>query len=98
MKLFMGIAVVVAAVALGVWWWRRSYVPSPIEQHMNDLKARAQVGNTAQHIAYLAQPMCAMVGTGWGTTMVINPSNPYSPQNQPGTLQLGMRFAQPGGF
>jgi len=88
----------IGAVLIGIWWWRRSYVPSPLDQQFADLAARAQVGNLAQNVAFNAQPVAAMVGSGWGTTMVLNPANPNGSGNNPGTLRLNMRFAQPGGF
>lgn len=93
-----GILLFVAAIALGVWWWRRSYTPSPLDQQFADLAARAQVGDWAQQAAFLAQPVSTMMGSGWGTTMQVNPSNPSGIGNVPGKLMLNTRFAQPGGF
>jgi putative copper export protein len=88
--LFIGIALV-----FGLWWWRENYQPSPLEKHFADLEAKAQIGNLAQLAAYATQPVSAMLGTGWGTTFILNPYNDM--YNRPGKVRLNMRFAQPTG-
>jgi len=98
MKFFIGLGLIASAIVLGIWWWRKNYVPSPLDTHFADQTARAQVGDIAQTCAWSAQPMATTVGSGWGTTMRINPTNTTSPNNSPDTLQLYTRFAQPGGF
>jgi hypothetical protein len=88
-----GILLIGIALALGVWWWRKQYVPSPLENHFADLEARQQNGNFAQLAAFATQPVAAMLGTGWGTTTRINPTNPH--YNRPGKTRLNVRFVQP---
>jgi hypothetical protein len=93
-----GLLLIAIAVCLGVWWWRRSYVPSPLDVHYADLAYKQNIGNMAQLAAYASPPPVAMMGTGWGTTCRINPNNPASTAfNTPGKLMLNFRFAQPTG-
>lgn len=93
-----GILLIAAAALLGVWWWRKSYVPSPLENHYMDLAWKQRNGNLAQLAAYASPPPVAMMGTGWGTATVLNPNNPGSTiYNRPGKLRLNFRFAQPTG-
>ena len=98
MNRITGFFLVIAALLIGVWWWRKNSVPSPLDVHFADLTARSEVGDIAQQSAFFAQPMAANVGSGWGTTMAVNANNPRSNNNLPGKLNLNMRFAQPGGF
>ena len=93
-----GFLIIIVAVLVGIWWYRKNSVPSPLDAHFADLSARASIGDIAQRSAWSAQPMATNVGSGWGTTMMINPNNPMGQGNKPGTLQLQLRFAQPGGF
>lgn len=93
-----GLLIVILAVLVGIWWYRRNSTPSPLDAHFADLSARAAVGDLAQASAFNAQPVSAMVGAGWGTTMMVNPNNTRSNGNIPGPLNLNLRFAQPGGF
>lgn len=97
MNQILGIGIVVAAIALGVWWWRRNYVPSPLDVHTQELQNKQQVGNLVTAMRWAALKPIAMVGEGWGTTMRVNPtaqSNMF--HNRPGYLRLNPRFAQPG--
>ncbi len=86
------------ALCFGVWWWRKSYVPSFLDQHFADLEAKQSIGNMAQLAAYAAAPPWTMMSTGWGTTTQVNPNNPNSlTHNRPGRLGLNPRFLQPTG-
>lgn len=92
------ILLIATAVCFGVWWWRRSYVPSILETHYADLAAKGNVGAMAQLAAYAGPPPFTTMGTGWGTTTQLNPNNPASPtHNRPGNLQLNVRWLQPTG-
>jgi hypothetical protein len=84
---------IAACLILGIWWWRKNYVPSPLEVHYSDLEARQQIGNMAQLAAYVTQPVAAMLGTGWGTTARVSLTNPM--YNRPGKTRFNVRFAQP---
>ena len=88
-----GLIIIAIAGVFGLWWWRRNYVPSPLDVHLADLAAQQQVGNLANYCAWTAQPVAAMFGQGWGTTAIVNPSNPY--YNRPGKTILNLRFVQP---
>lgn len=90
-----GFLIVVAALILGVWWWRKTYVVPPLESHYNELEARQATGNLAQYAAYVASIPVAMVGELWGTTAIVNPTNPS--YNTPGTSRFNFRFLQPTG-
>ncbi len=88
-----GLILIAIAAVLGVWWWRKHYQPSPLETHYADLAAKQQIGNLAQLAAYATQPVAAMLGTGWGTTAIINPTN--LSYNRPGMTRLNLLFCQP---
>lgn len=96
MNRFHGFFILAAAALIGLWWWKSNSVPSPLDEQFSALADRANVGTLANFMAWAAQPVSAMVGTGWGTTVQVNPTNPNSTNNSPGTLMLNMRFAQPG--
>ncbi len=84
------------AICFGIWWWRKSYVPSFLETHFADLEAKASIGNMAQLAAYAAPPPWTTMGSGWGTTTQVNPNNPASlTHNRPGRLMLNPRWLQP---
>lgn len=91
-----GLILITIAIVFGVWWWRQNYKPSPLEVHYATLEAKQRVGNLAQMAAYVTQPVAAMLGSGWATTMRISPTNPASlTHNRPGKTQLNLRFIQP---
>lgn len=91
-----GLLLIAIAAIFGVWWWRKHYVPSALEVHFADLEAKQRNGNLAQLAAFAAPPPIATMATGWGSTTLLNPTNPLSPtHNKPGVLRLNMRFAQP---
>jgi len=92
------ILLIAVAAVFGVWWWRKNYVPSPLEKHYADLEMKQRNGNLAQLAAYATQAPVAMMGTGWATTTQINPNQPLSlTHNRPGKLMLNYRWAQPTG-
>jgi hypothetical protein len=88
-----GLLIIAAAIFFGVWWWRKNYVPSPLEVHLSDLEMKQKNGALANMAAYVAQPVAAMFGSGWATTTIVNPTNPS--YNKPGTTRLNVRFVQP---
>lgn len=84
------------AICFGIWYWRKSYVPSFLEVHFNDLEAKQNVGNLAQMASYAAPPPWTTMAQGWGTTAQVNPNNPASlTHNRPGKLVLNPRFLRP---
>jgi hypothetical protein len=96
--MWRALLVIGIALSFGIWWWRRSYVPSFLEQHYADLTAKANIGTMAQLAAYAAPPPITTMSTGWGTTTQLNPNNPASPtHNRPGRLGLNLRWMQPTG-
>jgi hypothetical protein len=88
-----GFLLIAIALVFAIWWWRRSYKPSPLEIHYADLEHKQQIGNLAQLAAFATPPPAAMVGEGWGTTFVL--SNNNIGYNRPGKTRLNMRFVQP---
>ena len=88
-----GLLLIVAALLLGIWWWRKNYVPSPLEQHYADLENKAQNGVFAQIAQWVTRPVATMFAEGWGTTAIINPTNPS--YNRPGKTRLNLRFVSP---
>jgi hypothetical protein len=93
--MFRGFVLLAIAIVVGIWWWRAKYVVSPLEQHYNDLEMKQQVGNLAQGAVWVTQPVSAMLGEGWGTTMLINPTN--NSYNRPGKTRFNIRFLAPSG-
>jgi hypothetical protein len=93
MKPFTLILLALGAVAGLVWWWRRSYVPSPLDVHYADLEAKAATGQLAQRAAVGATVPLAMMGEGWATTIRASATNPTA--NLPGSTRFNFNFAQP---
>jgi hypothetical protein len=85
--------VIAIALVLGVWYWRKNYQPSVLEQHYATLEAKAKNGVLSQLAAYASYPVTAMRGQSWGTTFILNPTNLAC--NKPGPTQFNLRFPQP---
>lgn len=93
--MWKGLLLIAATLIFAVWWWRQKYQPSPLETHFADLAMKQKVGNLAQLAAYATPPPAAMLGSGWGTTTILNPNNRM--YNRPGPVRLNLRFVQPTG-
>lgn len=96
MRFLFGIGLIFAAAVYGLWWWRKSYEPSPLEVHLADLKHRSDIGRIVTRQHYFGRPTFTTVGAGVLTGTRINPNNPagFGGQNRPGRLDLYPRSAQ----
>lgn len=88
MKLLIGLGLIAAAFAWGAWYWRKNYVPSPLEVHLADLDARSAIGTIVSRQHFFARPAWTTVAEGPLTATRINPNNPASICNRPGKLNL----------
>jgi hypothetical protein len=92
-----GLLVILAAIGLGIWYWRKNYKPSALDVHFADLEETAITGNYKQASSFLSQPPLAMLGEGWATAAVFNKTEPSLVYNAVLPTRYGLRFAQPSG-